>query len=30
MFGRRRDTVAPLYGSIEFDTPYYAADPQAT
>lgn len=27
MFGRRRDTGAPLDGSAEFDTPNYAADP---
>ena len=28
MFGRRRDSGAPLDGSGEFDTPDYAADPQ--
>ena len=28
MFGRRRDSGAPLDGSAEFDTPDYAADPQ--
>jgi deferrochelatase/peroxidase EfeB len=27
MFGRRRDTGAPLDGTNEFDTPNYAADP---
>jgi deferrochelatase/peroxidase EfeB len=27
MFGRRRDTGAPLDGNAEFDTPDYAADP---
>jgi len=27
MFGRRRDTGAPLDGSSEFDTPNYKADP---
>ncbi len=27
MFGRRRDTGAPLDGSAEFDTPDYRADP---
>ncbi len=27
MFGRRRDTGAPLDGTAEFDTPDYAADP---
>jgi deferrochelatase/peroxidase EfeB len=27
MFGRRRDTGAPLDGNIEFDTPNYHADP---
>jgi deferrochelatase/peroxidase EfeB len=27
MFGRRRDTGAPLDGNSEFDTPNYAADP---
>ncbi|HEY5334957.1 MAG TPA: Dyp-type peroxidase [Mycobacteriales bacterium] len=27
MFGRRRDTGAPLDGSAEFDTPDYATDP---
>ncbi|WP_084704933.1 iron uptake transporter deferrochelatase/peroxidase subunit [Phaeacidiphilus oryzae] len=27
MFGRRRDSGAPLDGSAEFDTPDYAADP---
>ena len=27
MFGRRRDTGAPLDGNSEFDTPDYAADP---
>ena len=27
MFGRRRDTGAPLDGNNEFDTPDYAADP---
>jgi deferrochelatase/peroxidase EfeB len=27
MFGRRRDSGAPLDGSSEFDTPDYAADP---
>ncbi|HEY9241826.1 MAG TPA: hypothetical protein VIP48_07575 [Streptosporangiaceae bacterium] len=30
MFGRRRDTGAPLDGSAEFDTPDYAADPRGT
>jgi deferrochelatase/peroxidase EfeB len=28
MFGRRRDSGAPLDGDSEFDTPDYAADPQ--
>ena len=28
MFGRRRDSGAPLDGSSEFDTPDYAADPE--
>jgi deferrochelatase/peroxidase EfeB len=28
MFGRRRDTGAPLDGNSEFDTPDYKADPQ--
>jgi deferrochelatase/peroxidase EfeB len=28
MFGRRRDTGAPLDGTAEFDTPNYAADPK--
>jgi deferrochelatase/peroxidase EfeB len=28
MFGRRRDSGAPLDGSNEFDTPDYAADPK--
>ena len=28
MFGRRRDSGAPLDGNSEFDTPDYAADPQ--
>ncbi len=28
MFGRRRDSGAPLDGTSEFDTPDYAADPQ--
>jgi deferrochelatase/peroxidase EfeB len=28
MFGRRRDSGAPLDGNAEFDTPGYAADPQ--
>jgi deferrochelatase/peroxidase EfeB len=28
MFGRRRDSGAPLDGSNEFDTPNYAADPK--
>ncbi|MFZ0078376.1 MAG: iron uptake transporter deferrochelatase/peroxidase subunit [Trebonia sp.] len=28
MFGRRRDSGAPLDGNAEFDTPNYAADPQ--
>ncbi|MGN6173630.1 MAG: Dyp-type peroxidase [Streptosporangiaceae bacterium] len=28
MFGRRRDSGAPLDGSSEFDAPDYAADPQ--
>ena len=28
MFGRRRDSGAPLDGSNEFDVPNYAADPQ--
>ena len=27
MFGRRRDSGAPLDGNSEFDTPNYAADP---
>ena len=30
MFGRRRDTGAPLDGNNEFDTPDYAADPHGT
>ncbi|GAB2544107.1 iron uptake transporter deferrochelatase/peroxidase subunit [Nocardia heshunensis] len=30
MFGRRRESGAPLDGSKEFDTPNYAADPDAT
>ncbi len=30
MFGRRRDTGAPLDGSAETDTPDYAADPDGT
>ncbi|GAB23319.1 putative peroxidase [Gordonia polyisoprenivorans NBRC 16320 = JCM 10675] len=30
MFGRRRDTGAPLDGNAEFDTPNYAADPKGT
>lgn len=30
MFGRRRDSGAPLDGSSEFDTPDYAADPHGT
>ncbi|WP_031468770.1 iron uptake transporter deferrochelatase/peroxidase subunit [Sciscionella sediminilitoris] len=30
MFGRRRDSGAPLDGSNEFDTPDYAADPQGS
>ena len=28
MFGRRRDSGAPLDGTAEFDTPRYAADPR--
>ena len=28
MFGRRRDSGAPLDGNAEFDTPNYAADPK--
>jgi deferrochelatase/peroxidase EfeB len=28
MFGRRRDSGAPLDGNSEFDTPNYKADPQ--
>jgi deferrochelatase/peroxidase EfeB len=28
MFGRRRDSGAPLDGNVEFDTPDYAADPK--
>ena len=28
MFGRRRDTGAPLDGTHEFDVPHYAADPK--
>jgi deferrochelatase/peroxidase EfeB len=30
MFGRRRDSGAPLDGNKEFDTPNYAADPQGS
>ena len=30
MFGRRRDTGAPLDGTSEFDTPNYQADPHGT
>jgi len=30
MFGRRRDTGAPLDGNNEFDTPNYPADPHGT
>jgi deferrochelatase/peroxidase EfeB len=30
MFGRRRDTGAPLDGTSEFDTPDYHADPHGT
>ncbi|MCX4092964.1 Dyp-type peroxidase [Nocardia sp. alder85J] len=30
MFGRRRDSGAPLDGNNEFDTPDYAADPQGS
>ena len=30
MFGRRRDTGAPLDGSGEFDTPQYAKDPHGS
>jgi deferrochelatase/peroxidase EfeB len=30
MFGRRRDSGAPLDGNSEFDPPNYAADPQGT
>ncbi|MTE16045.1 iron uptake transporter deferrochelatase/peroxidase subunit [Nocardia aurantiaca] len=30
MFGRRRESGAPLDGTKEFDTPDYAADPDAT
>lgn len=30
MFGRRRDTGAPLDGNAEFDTPNYAADPHGS
>jgi deferrochelatase/peroxidase EfeB len=30
MFGRRRDTGAPLDGTSEFDTPNYKADPHGT
>jgi deferrochelatase/peroxidase EfeB len=30
MFGRRRDTGAPLDGSHEFDTPNFAADPMGS
>ncbi|WP_236792380.1 iron uptake transporter deferrochelatase/peroxidase subunit [Amycolatopsis sp. GM8] len=30
MFGRKRDTGAPLDGAGEFDTPNYAADPDGT
>jgi len=30
MFGRRRDTGAPLDGTAEFDTPDYAADPHGS
>lgn len=30
MFGRRRDSGAPLDGNVETDTPNYAADPQGT
>jgi deferrochelatase/peroxidase EfeB len=28
MFGRRRDSGAPLSGNSEFDTPHFAGDPQ--
>jgi deferrochelatase/peroxidase EfeB len=30
MFGRRRDTGAPLDGAVETDTPNYAKDPKGT
>jgi len=30
MFGRRKDTGAPLTGNAEFDTPAFATDPPAT
>ena len=30
MFGRRRDTCAPLDGTNEFDTPNYKADPNGS
>ena len=30
MFGRRRDSGAPLDGNAEFDTPDYRADPTGT